>query len=104
MSFTNRGRLSPKRKYLAQHVDVSKQPTEQMLDKIDSDLLLNIDFMEMIELRHIPEEACESFLDVINGVALPAMICDSSSFVAMVQLSNRFRMNKKLEIFKHTSI
>lgn len=75
-----------------------------MLDKIDSDLLLNIDFMEMIELRHIPEEGCESFLDVINGAALPAMIRDSSSFVAMVQLSNRFLMSKKLEIFKHTSI
>ena len=85
MSFTNRGRLSPKRKYSAQHIDVSEEPTEQMLDKIDSDLLLNIDFMEMMELRHIPEEGCESFLDKINGAALPAIIRDSPSITTMMQ-------------------
>lgn len=40
--------------YLDIHVDVSEEPTEQMLDKIDSDLLPNIDFMEMMESLHIP--------------------------------------------------
>ena len=61
--------------YLDIHVDVSKEPTDRMLDKIDSDLLPNIDFMEMMELLHIPKGECERFLDKINRAKLPAIIC-----------------------------
>lgn len=62
-----------------------EEPIEQMLDKIDLDLLPNIDFMDMMELLHISEEGCEIFLDEINRAELPAIIRDSPSFMTMMQ-------------------
>lgn len=62
-----------------------EEPIEQMLDKIDLELLSNIDFMDMMELLHIFGRGVWNFLDEINRAELLAIIRDSPSFMTMMQ-------------------
>ena len=84
--FTNGGRLSSKRKCSAEDANIPEEPSEETLDKIDSDLLPDTEsqsFSELIQLFDTPEEGAESFPTETNGVELPKI--KFPTFTVMMQ-------------------
>ena len=85
-SFTYGGRRSPNRNRSAQAVDIPEHPTQQMLEKIGSDLLPNADSPSIVELMEswdVPETEAENNLDEINWDELQDV--GSPSFPAIMQ-------------------